>query len=164
MYIGNEKKEMLEEIRYKRLVYSCEMVDIREIDCRELLGSDKPGDYILSILCGGGDNRETIREVLRKLGKLGERERIDYLVKLTYLSSLRRIKGLLREEVKKMPIAIDIKDTFIYEEGVEEGIEKGRREDIINLVRGLNLSAERISEVLKIDIEFVKSVIAESGL
>ena len=50
-----------------------------------------------------------------------------------------------------------------YKEGIEKGVEKGKREDIVRLYKKLNLSPEKISEVLEIEITKVKKILKEEG-
>ena len=63
-----------------------------------------------------------------------------------------------------MPITIDIEKAPLFLKGVEKGLEKSKREDVINLYKELNLPPEKISKVLKVPMEKVKKRLKEEGL
>ncbi|MBF0537298.1 MAG: hypothetical protein HQL03_03490 [Nitrospirae bacterium] len=50
LYVGNLALRMPKGIRKRRLVFEYGLRDIREIDSRKLLESDRPEDMVLSIL------------------------------------------------------------------------------------------------------------------
>ncbi len=45
------------------------------------------------------------------------------------------------------------------QEGLKEGLEKAKREDVINLYQATGWDAEKIAEVLKLPLDFVKDTI-----
>lgn len=63
----------------------------------------------------------------------------------------------------------DIRETRVYKEGVEEGIEKERqrnRQEKVNLIAKLaarNLSAAEIADILDLDLEFVLKAIGRTA-
>jgi hypothetical protein len=105
--------------------YSFEIINIKDINCAELLESDKPEDIVLAILCKSGNMDVTIAKILEKLSVLPIKERKDYILKLFYLSDLRKLYNKVRQEVEKMPITIDLADSDIYKEGLFEGKQEG---------------------------------------
>ncbi|MBF0458901.1 MAG: hypothetical protein HQK99_13520 [Nitrospirae bacterium] len=121
LYVGDKPLDMENEIGS----YSYELVDIRDINCSELLQSDKPEDIVLAILCHSDDMDVTIARILEKLSTLPLKTRRDYILKLLYLSDLRKLYNKVNEEVIKMPITIDVKDSQIYQQGLLEGQQKG---------------------------------------
>ena len=48
------------------------------------------------------------------------------VISCLFLSQLRKVDGILREEVKDMPITIDSKENVFVKEAIEKGIEKGK--------------------------------------
>jgi hypothetical protein len=105
--------------------YSFEIINIKDINCAELLESDKPEDVVLAILCKSGNMDVTIAKILEKLSVLPIKARKDYILKLFYLSDLRKLYNKVRQEVEKMPITIDLAESDIYKEGVEKGLFDG---------------------------------------
>ncbi|MEO5358671.1 MAG: hypothetical protein H7844_15430 [Nitrospirae bacterium YQR-1] len=131
--------------------YSFEIINIKDINCAELLESNKPEDVVLAILCKSGNMDVTITKILEKLSVLPLKERKDYILKLFYLSDLRKLYNKVRQEVEKMPITIDLADSDIYKEGVEKGLfageQKGKREGLsegkmAGLIEGIELGLE----------------------
>ena len=59
-----------------------------------------------------------------------------------------------RETIKKHPFFKDGK-----EEGLKEGLEKAKREDVINLHQATGWDAKKIAEVLKLPLDFVEEAI-----
>ncbi|MEO5360516.1 MAG: hypothetical protein H7843_08710 [Nitrospirota bacterium] len=125
LYVGSEPMNMKNHIEGEGVNYSYKLIDIREIDCSQLLESDCPEDIVLAILCKTGDVDATIRTILDKLSVLPPKKREGYIRKLLYLSDLRRLYPKVKLEVSKMPITIDVKDSDIFKEGKEEGIKEG---------------------------------------
>ncbi|MEO5357893.1 MAG: hypothetical protein H7844_11430 [Nitrospirae bacterium YQR-1] len=125
LYVGDEKVNMRNEIKMPGLHFTYRIIDIRTIDCRDLLESDDPGDNILAILCKTEDADGTIKGILAKLYELPPDEREDYILKLLTLSRLRGLTKSVKREVKKMPVTIDITKDELYLDGVEKGLFEG---------------------------------------
>jgi len=65
-----------------------------------------------------------------------------------------------------MPLTITeemMKQDSFFQEGLEKGELEAQREAILNLYRKLNLSPEKIAEVLSIPEDFVKEVIEKEN-
>ncbi|MBF0486693.1 MAG: hypothetical protein HQK98_00895 [Nitrospirae bacterium] len=125
LYVGNESMNMENQLEGEGVKYSYKLIDIREIDCRQLLESDIPEDIVLAILCKMENVDATIRKILDKLSVLPLKEREGYIRKLLYLSDLRKLYPKVKMEVNKMPITIDVKNSDIYQEGKEAGLLEG---------------------------------------
>jgi predicted transposase YdaD len=172
LYVGDESAEFKQEINLAHLKYSYGVKDIKEIDCLSLLESNKPEDIVLAILCKTEEPQRTIRRILEKLSVLPEKTRKDNILKLLNLSHLRKLDFLINEEVKKMPITMDIQESFLFKQGEAKGHTTGRtegkqettKEVILNLYTKLNLLPEKIAEVLNVDTAFVVSTLEEAGL
>jgi len=67
-----------------------------------------------------------------------------------------------------MPITMDIQESFLFKQGEAKGETKGKQETtkevILNLYTKLNLTPEKIAEVLNVDKAFVVSTLEEAGL
>jgi predicted transposase YdaD len=123
LYVGDKPLNM----ENKTGPYSYELLDIRDINCSELLQSEKPEDIVLAILCKSDDMDVTIARILEKLSILPLKSRRDYILKLLYLSDLRMLYNKVTQEVMKMPITIDLRESSIFKEGREEGLLEGER-------------------------------------
>jgi len=60
-----------------------------------------------------------------------------------------------------MPITIDIEKDPLFLKGVEKGLEKAKKEDVINLYKELKLPPEQIAKILKVSIDKVRKWIKE---
>lgn len=89
--------------------FSYDVIDIRELDARQLLESDSVGDNLLAILCKVDDIHQVSRRILKRLATLPGKQAQDALAKLLILSKLRRAQKIIIEEAKKMI-------TFTYDE------------------------------------------------
>ena len=168
LYVGEEPVKFQHEINLTYLKYSYGVQDMRDIDCLSLLESDKPEDIVLAILCKTNEPQKTIRRILEKLTPLPEKTRKDYILKLLNLSYLRKLDVLIQEEVKKMPITIDMRESLLFKQGHAEGetkgIQKAKKEDVLSLYTKVNLAPEKIAEVLNLSTTFVISTLEESGM
>jgi len=128
LYVGEPPIRLMDRIEESPLQFHYQVVDIRTIDCRELLESPEIEDNLLALLCRMEDETHAVRAILERIAALAERPRRDALQKLLILSGLRPLKTVIRREVEKMPIALNLQDNEFFREAFEEGMEKGREE------------------------------------
>jgi len=165
LYVGEGTPRMENSIRRKRLTYSYELRDIKELSCKELMESPQIEDKILAVLCSVEDPETYFNRLIEELLKLPEKERADYIRKLlTALQYRPKLKLVLKRllEERKMPITITeemMKQDPFFQEGLERGKLEAKKEDIINLHKELQLPPEKIAKVLKVPVEFVKEVL-----
>jgi predicted transposase YdaD len=105
------------------------VLDMKKIDPDEFLRSEKPEEVIIGILAGKFNEKPKIIEKVK--------ERIVEIVKneeriIKYIDSISFLAGLFDIEinVKPMPIQVDIRKTFLYRWGKEEGLKEGKREGL----------------------------------
>ncbi|MBF0464522.1 MAG: hypothetical protein HQK88_09260 [Nitrospirae bacterium] len=137
LYVGDGKLNMKNEIKMPGLHFTYRIIDIRDIDCRELLESDDPADNILAILCKTDDADGTIRGIIAKLYELPVEDRRNYILELLTLSRLRGLTKSVKREVKKMPVTIDISTDELYLDGKEEGLLEGERIGLLEGIEGM---------------------------
>lgn len=82
LYVGDAPVNMRNEIREEDLTYRYRLVDMSRIDAEPLLNSPSPADNLLAVLCRYGDPRELVRRVLRRIGRLPQEERRNWLTRL----------------------------------------------------------------------------------
>lgn len=134
LYVGPGRVSMKAGIRHKNLMFRYEVIDIRDFSAEPLLKSDSPADNLLALLCRNGSDRDSVRRIIRKLGKLPEKERIDRLTQLLILSGLRKAERLIIEETKPMSLQIDLMENSVI------------REFVLNRVRESEESGEKRGE------------------
>ena len=138
-WIGRERVGVSEGLSNPpHLEYSYNVIDVRDIDAAILLEEGGLGESIFAILCGLKNARETIAEILRRIGELPPAEQREAIAELLVLSGLRGLKAVVREEIAHMPLTFDIHENEFLEEifqegvgkGLEKGLEKGREEGL----------------------------------
>jgi predicted transposase YdaD len=99
---------------------------------------------------------EAARELVARTKKEIEDEalRAD-LIELIETVIIYKLPRLSREEIQAMLQVDDIRETRVYQEAVEEGVEKERKRAIAKLAAS-KLSAEDIARFLDLDIGFVR--------
>jgi predicted transposase YdaD len=113
--------------------------------------SKKPGEVILGIFAGKfKDKPKIIKKVKRRIVEILKNE--EKIIK--YIDSISFLAGLFDIEikVKPMPIQVDIRKTFLYkwgkEEGLKEGLKEGEQRGLVKgekrgLVKGLKEGEKR---------------------
>lgn len=111
------------------LEYRYQVIDVWEIDGDWLLENGDLDESIFAILCKLRDQRQAVAEILRRISRQPPSQQREALAELLILSGLRGLKALVKEEITRMPVSIDIHENEfleeIYQEGLEKGIEKG---------------------------------------
>jgi predicted transposase YdaD len=124
-----------------KLTLKYKVLDMKKIDPDVFIKSKKPGEVILGILVGKfKDKPKIIRKVKKRIAEIVKNEEkiIKYIDSISFLSGLFDIEI----KVKPMPIQVDIKKTFLYKWGKEEGLKEGEQRGLVKgekrgLVKGL---------------------------
>ena len=111
-----------------QLDYRYIVIDVREVDGEELLESECLEESIFAVLCKLRDRRSAVAGILRRIGELPVERQREAVAELLILSGLRGLRTLIGEEVKKMPVSIDIHENEFLEEVFQDGRNDGRNE------------------------------------
>jgi predicted transposase YdaD len=130
-----------------KLTLKYKVLDMKKIDPDVFIKSKKPGEVILGILAGKfKDKPKIIKKVKRRIVEILKNE--EKIIK--YIDSISFLAGLFDIEikVKPMPIQVDIKKTFLYKWGKEEGLKEGEQRGLLKgekrgLVKGLKEGEKR---------------------
>ncbi|MCS7307911.1 MAG: hypothetical protein NZ526_05100 [Aquificaceae bacterium] len=91
LWVGDGKCLYKEKYRLGELKHRVKVVYMKKISCREFLESEVEEDQLLAILCKReGDFLDRLR---KKIKKLDEGKRKDFLMKLLMLARLRRMSN-----------------------------------------------------------------------
>jgi predicted transposase YdaD len=138
------------EYKTPKLTLKYKVLDMKKIDPDVFIKSKKPGEVILGILAGKfKDIPKIIKKVKKRIVEILKNE--EKIIK--YIDSISFLAGLFDIEikVKPMPIQVDIRKTFLYkwgeEEGEKRGFEKGKQE---GLKEGLR---EGLKKAILLDVE-----------
>jgi predicted transposase YdaD len=106
------------------------VLDMKKIDPDEFIKSEKPEEVIVGILAGKfKDKPQIIERVKKRIVEIvkNEREIAKYIDSISFLAGLFDVKI----KVKPMPIQVDIRKTFLYKWGKEEGLKEGEQRGIV---------------------------------
>jgi hypothetical protein len=106
------------------------VLDMKKVDPDVFIKSDKPEEVIVGILAGKfKDKPQTIKKVKKRIVEIvkNEKEIAKYIDSISFLAGLFDVKI----EVKPMPIQVDIRKTFLYKWGKEEGLKEGLKKAIL---------------------------------
>ena len=110
-------------------IHRFKVVYMKKIDPDEFIKSDKPEEVIVGILAGKfKDKLRIIKKVKERIVEIvkNEEEIAKYIDSISFLAGLFDVKI----EVKPMPIQVDIRKTFLYKWGKEEGLKEGKQEGL----------------------------------
>jgi len=99
------------------------VLDMKKINPDEFIKSKKPEEVIVGILAGKfKDKPEIIEKVKKRIVEIvkSEEKIIKYIDSISFLAGLFDVKI----EIKPMPIQVDIRKTFLYKWGREEGLKE----------------------------------------
>jgi hypothetical protein len=129
LYIGKAPLQMQSELRCPDLSFRYAIVDIRSLDGDRLMESSDIGDNVIAILTRLRDYKDAIRSIVAKMAGLAAAERETAMRLLLTISGLRNLEEVVQQEVRKMPLYIDIMENKVlgpaYKRGLEEGEVKG---------------------------------------
>lgn len=112
------------------MLFRYRAIDIREIDGDRLLKSDGVGDNVIAILAKLRDRRQALHKIVSRLAGLPPEERREALDQLLILAGLRKLAGVVKEEMNAMPIQIDLMENEVIADYYNRGRQEGRQEGV----------------------------------
>ena len=165
VFVGRGECTIPSSVEIGSSKHSYKVIDLKEdIDCKALLESNNPNDWILTVLCKLDPQKTAIRTVIQKIKSIEDRRLQQELIqKLLILAGLRekQILKLVEQEVKNMGLVIDPETNLYLKEIMEKGEIKAKKEDVKKLYIKLKLPAEQIAEILDVPLSLVKEAIEE---
>ncbi|MEO5326673.1 MAG: DUF4351 domain-containing protein [Magnetococcus sp. THC-1_WYH] len=114
LYVGLKEWQPGSAIEEPNLSFRYEVVDIRSIDCRELMASPSLEENILAILCRIDNQKEIIQEILYRISELPIKARADALTKLVILSRLRKLETVVKTEAEEMSLTFNLMENDVF--------------------------------------------------
>ena len=158
LYVGIEKNKIKNSINLKKLSFSYDVIDIRDIDCNILINSNKIQDNVLAILCNIKNPNQFFDKITKKLLNLNNKQREEYLRKLVVLARLRpNIYKELEKNLKeyKMPFILDKKYDPLYKDGWNEAWSEAEQtsklNDAVIVIQQFNLPIDEVVKSLNVD-------------
>lgn len=182
LYLGKGQATMNQVIKFGRLNYSFEIINIEDFNYQEFIHSDRSEEVILSLLANSDDlsKEELLDLILHRLVALNKDTLAakKFVNQLIMLSRLRNLQYLTIKKIQDMNSTIfDINTDVLYLQGIERGIEKGiekgmekgiekgnelgeLRKSIIGIqnMTAKKVDKELIADFLELEIKFVKKI------
>jgi predicted transposase/invertase (TIGR01784 family) len=144
IYLGENNWTTPTQIQHPNLTFSYEVICLNKLDYQIFMQSDKPEEIILAILADfKKENKEiVIRSIIQKLkDKSKNIQKLQKIIfQLEILSNLRNLQSEIVKQINAMPITFDIKKDLRYQQGEEDGIEKGID---LGIEKGIDLGIEK---------------------
>ena len=160
VFIGRRRPRMATALNHALLDYHFSLVDIRELNYRDLLsGATQPEEAVLAILSNFKKSEvdTVIPEILRKLQQLtgtsaasDERKLRRYVRQIEILANLRDLQPQIIKHTKTMALTYDIKKDVRYQQG--------REEVIASLLKSGLLTDEQIARATDTSIKQVQRI------
>lgn len=132
LYAGSGNTAAPTGLQRTGLSLTYRVVDVRSLDPGPLLNSVAIGDIVAAFLCRSDDLGQRVRDILRRLRAVAEREpdRVQRAFsQLLQLAGLRGADRLMAEEVEAMPFTINVEENVflksLYAEAIAKGLAKG---------------------------------------
>lgn len=143
LYVGEPQLQMENKLRGADVLFQYRMIDIRTLEGDRLLESAEVGDNVIAILARLRDHEDAVRRIVERIAGLAAAEREVALSQLMILAGLRHLSKTVEQEIRKMPIDVDIREhevlgpMFIEAEqkGREEGLQEGLQAGELTILR-----------------------------
>jgi len=160
IYIGKNNCSMFSKIKRDKIDYEYDIIDMKNIPCREFLESNDPSAVALAILCDfeGEEKQLVVNRILQKL-KLLSADEIDFRSNLKMVEILSTNRNL-NENVKKGEemLVVDIEKMPSFNIGLERGMEQGIQKGI---QKGIEQSLKfTVIQMLKLNLD--RDIISKS--
>ncbi len=163
IFLGKGKLKMAAELESVNLSFRYNLLEIKAIDYKTFLESNKPEEIVLAILANF--DKETPEKALKKIIQRieettdGEFSFKKYFNQLRILAQLRKLeqnlKDIIMDSIAKY---IDQKRDVAYLIGQDEAKEQAETKFVTNLLLDSDFSMERIAKIAGVSVEFVKKV------
>jgi predicted transposase YdaD len=128
LYVGEAPLRMETELRGPDVLFRYHALDIRTLDGDRLLESPALGDNVIAVLAKLGDQKQAVRKIVKRIAQSPPAEQSAALAQLLILAGLRRLEDVVEEEVRKMPLEIDILENRVLGREYKRGKQDGERE------------------------------------
>lgn len=160
---------MLTELREERLQFSYLLLNLSQLPMRVFLESKQPQEIVMAILAdfGSVSAPDAIRQIIQKVVETssGPLAFNRYIRQLRILANLRKLTPQIDLIMEGLMSFFKEEEDVLYVRGERKGERKGEearmQEDIRNLLRKTDFTAERVAEILEVSLEQVLAIQAE---
>ena len=167
IYLGTSTPNMPTKLPEEQVYRGFDLINIHAFNHAELLSSQVPDVIILAILADYPPEKaeSILRMIMRQLKLVckNKSELSKYIKQLVVLSRLRKIEDLTIKITEDMPITYDIETDYLYQKGIEKGIEKDK---LITIQRSRlkGFSIEVIADIVDLPVEKIRKILDSLGI
>jgi hypothetical protein len=169
LYLGEETSKVQTELTQEEIFTGFTLKQLQGFSYKELLTSDIPEEIILAILSDfeGIPPLEMIRKILERLQQysMDEISLRKYIRQLATFARLRNLSKETKKQVQDMGLLYNIEEDAYYQEGIEKGIEKGKKETKLQVIQKMledkSFSVTKIALLMEVGVEYVKQIAQE---
>ena len=166
IYIGAGNPGMTDHIVSEQMNFKYRLISLSTIDYHLLLRSDKPEEKILAILADFGDSnpKQTVENIVTQVvaSSKGDFSKHRHIRQLRILAQLRNLHPESLKIMDSIASYIKKENDILYrlgeKEGMEKGIEKGKKTFVRNLLLNTKFSIAKIAALSNVTEDFVKKV------
>jgi len=140
------------------LIFSFKLINVKDYSYKTLVASDIPEEIILAVLGNYWEDspEKVIQTILKRIIQITPNELLlqKYIRQLGVLSKLRNLQVETFKQIEGMGIRYNIETDVVYQKGIEEG----KKEMIIELLKDASLSIEKIASMAKVSGAYVKQI------
>ncbi|MDO1450818.1 hypothetical protein Q0590_31380 [Rhodocytophaga aerolata] len=161
IYLGQKASKMQTRLAPDEVFSGFTLKSLRDYSYQQLLASQVPEEIILAILSDFGNKKpvEVLQAILGKLKEISGEEILlrKYIRQLSILARLRNLTKETQKQITDMGLTYNITEDYLY----QEGLEKGKKDLIIEMLKDGTLTMEKIASLAKVSVEYVKQVAKE---
>ena len=133
VYLGKKTSSPIpNKIKHRNLDFRYDVIDLSHVHFDDLMKSNSPSEIVLSILTDyeGKTPNEVLEIIYQKLQKIcvdnqDLKENYLYLINLL---ELRTFENEFKNQIKAMPVGLDYRKGYFYQEGIKEGRKVGKEQ------------------------------------
>ena len=130
-------------------------------------GEAPPGLKLLQLMAAAdNDTLKLVSRILHATRREPDCERVEMIVELVEEVLLRRFNQLTREEIRHMFQFAELRDTRVWKDAQEEGIEIGEeriKRQLVKRLKSKGKTLKEISELFEIPVAEVRRLVKEEN-
>ena len=169
VYLGKKTESPIpNKIQHRNLDFRYGVIDLSHVHFDDLMKSNSPSEIVLSILTDfeGKTPNEVLEIINQKLQKMciDNQELKENYLYLINLLELRTFENEFKNQIKAMPVGLDYRKGYFYQEGIKEGRKVGKNQgkiegqqdtyaEVALNMYSMGFSIDDISKITKISIK-----------
>jgi predicted transposase/invertase (TIGR01784 family) len=166
IYLGNAEPVMPVELNLEQMNFVYHLVNISQIDYRQLLAASDPQTKMLAVLADfkGISTQEAVDEIAKQVFSSSEGDFAEqrHLKQLRILMKLRNLDVINLDRMDSLAPFLTAERDFLYKIGERKGLERGETRKALRLVKNLlrktDFTIAQIADLAEVSQYFVRKV------